>query len=204
MHFRCLNKRQFQCKLCIHACSSKGNLRSHIVHKHKLPISSAEVINYLDESLPFPTSGVVGSYECPNCNKRYRTKGNLNQHMNFRCLNKRQFRCKLCIHACSSKGNLRRHIVHKHKLPISSAEVINYLDESLSFPTSGGWHSCDICGKAYKIKRSLWRHKKYECGNIPAFECTFCEYRAKQKSHLDQHMRMHAKSCFDSILKQSF
>ncbi|XP_050502536.1 longitudinals lacking protein, isoforms H/M/V isoform X13 [Diabrotica virgifera virgifera] len=82
-------------------------------------------------------SQVVGSYECPNCNKRYRTKGNLKQHMNFRCLNKRQFRCKLCKHSFSSKGDLKGHIVNKHKLYISSAEVINYLDDSLSFPTSG-------------------------------------------------------------------
>uniref|UniRef100_A0A6P7FM78 Zinc finger protein 425-like n=1 Tax=Diabrotica virgifera virgifera TaxID=50390 RepID=A0A6P7FM78_DIAVI len=110
----------YKCPNCNKGYSTKGSMKFHTLFRclNKLKLRS--------------------SYECSNCNKRYTTKAIMKFHMHFRCLNKGQFRCKLCKHACSSKGDLKSHIVHKHKLLISSAEVINYLDESLSSPTFKG------------------------------------------------------------------
>lgn len=51
---------------------------------------------------------------------------------------------------------------------------------------------CFICGKRYKVSRSLWRHQKYECQQEPRFSCMYCEYRAKQKASIVKHtMAMH-------------
>ncbi|KAJ9593114.1 hypothetical protein L9F63_027645 [Diploptera punctata] len=49
-------------------------------------------------------------------------------------------------------------------------------------------HQCNMCGKMYLRHRSLWRHKRYECGKPAMFKCPFCQYRAKQKIHVKQHV----------------
>ncbi|KAI5697833.1 hypothetical protein M8J75_016140 [Diaphorina citri] len=51
-----------------------------------------------------------------------------------------------------------------------------------------GIFPCDMCGKEYKYKHGLNRHKKYECGQKPKYQCPHCPYRAKQKINLKTHM----------------
>lgn len=49
------------------------------------------------------------------------------------------------------------------------------------------------CGKTYKEERYLRYHKKWECNKLPTFQCPYCEYCAKRKSSLKQHLeRRHA------------
>ncbi|KAG8259380.1 hypothetical protein J6590_014850 [Homalodisca vitripennis] len=33
-------------------------------------------------------------------------------------------------------------------------------------------HSCDVCGRSYKYKDNLTRHKRQECGKEPQFACS--------------------------------
>ncbi|XP_066991947.2 longitudinals lacking protein, isoforms H/M/V isoform X2 [Anabrus simplex] len=49
-------------------------------------------------------------------------------------------------------------------------------------------HFCSKCGKKNSSKFMLYRHIKYECGRLPAFQCPHCPYRAKQKAHLSEHV----------------
>lgn len=44
------------------------------------------------------------------------------------------------------------------------------------------------CGKTYKEERYLRYHKKWECNKLPTFQCPYCEYCAKRKSSLKQHL----------------
>lgn len=44
------------------------------------------------------------------------------------------------------------------------------------------------CGKTYKEERYLRYHKKWECNKLPTFQCVHCEYCAKRKSSLKQHL----------------
>lgn len=48
-------------------------------------------------------------------------------------------------------------------------------------------HPCPDCGKSYLRRKSLYNHRRYECGQIGQFTCTVCNYRAKQKVHLKTH-----------------
>lgn len=57
--------------------------------------------------------------------------------------------------------------------------------------------TCDTCGRSYRAKRSLWRHRKYECQKEPAFKCLHpkCLYKAKQKGSVIKHMmNVHGKA----------
>lgn len=56
------------------------------------------------------------------------------------------------------------------------------LSENKSFP-------CDTCGKVYKLSSSLYSHKKFECGKVPAFKCVFCPQRTYQKGSMKRHMK---------------
>ncbi|XP_054089461.1 longitudinals lacking protein, isoforms N/O/W/X/Y [Zeugodacus cucurbitae] len=47
---------------------------------------------------------------------------------------------------------------------------------------------CNLCGKSYKIKGSLKRHKRYECGVAPTVACQFCPHKCKYKSDLRKHI----------------
>lgn len=49
-------------------------------------------------------------------------------------------------------------------------------------------YPCDKCGRMYKWKENLNRHKRKECGQEPKYLCTLCPYRAKHKSHLKSHV----------------
>lgn len=46
---------------------------------------------------------------------------------------------------------------------------------------------CQVCNKSYKVRRSLWRHYRYECQKQPTFQCTLCEHKTKHKSSLIAH-----------------
>ncbi|CAK9828001.1 Longitudinals lacking protein, isoforms A/B/D/L [Anthophora retusa] len=47
---------------------------------------------------------------------------------------------------------------------------------------------CEACGKSYKWKESLLKHKRVECGKLPQFSCEVCGYRFMHKHHLVKHL----------------
>ncbi|KAJ8686825.1 hypothetical protein QAD02_022619 [Eretmocerus hayati] len=65
--------------------------------------------------------------------------------------------------------------------------------------------SCVYCGKTYTLKRSLWRHQKYECTGLarnPRFRCAHCNQTCKLKYNMKAHLaKVHpekpAEYCMD-------
>lgn len=43
------------------------------------------------------------------------------------------------------------------------------------------------CGRRYKYRRNLTRHKKYECGVSPQFQCGICYKHFKYRNELKAH-----------------
>ncbi|KAL7295403.1 hypothetical protein TKK_0011285 [Trichogramma kaykai] len=52
-----------------------------------------------------------------------------------------------------------------------------------------GQYSCRVCGKAYKWYSGLYRHRTFECGKAPRFQCPYCDYVAKQRPHIYTHIK---------------
>jgi len=55
-----------------------------------------------------------GDFPCPQCNRRYRWKGSLAQHLRLECGKEPQFHCPYCPHRTKHKGNLNIHILGRH------------------------------------------------------------------------------------------
>lgn len=76
-------------------------------------------------------------------------------------------------------------------LMVSHEEPIGYVGGG------SGNLQCPDCGRLYKLKSSLFNHRKYECGKEPQFKCPKCGYMAKQKGNFKEHMfRKHRKSYY--------
>ncbi|KAK9747147.1 Zinc finger, C2H2 type [Popillia japonica] len=44
------------------------------------------------------------------------------------------------------------------------------------------------CGRSYKRKAHLARHQKYECGKMPIFHCSICNYKCHRRDAMRQHL----------------
>ena len=47
---------------------------------------------------------------------------------------------------------------------------------------------CCKCGRSYKWKNHLSRHSRYECGVEPGYPCPLCDFRAKRRDKLQDHL----------------
>ncbi|XP_054288111.1 RE1-silencing transcription factor-like [Macrosteles quadrilineatus] len=45
-----------------------------------------------------------------------------------------------------------------------------------------------LCGKVYMHQGSLLRHLKFECGQLPKFQCSHCSYRTNRKDNIKSHI----------------
>ena len=64
------------------------------------------------------------------------------------------------------------------------------LTQNANFWVSGAGHFlCNACGKIYKYRKGLVRHKRVECGNKePQFGCPVCGRKFKHKYQLRPHL----------------
>lgn len=64
-------------------------------------------------------------FRCPDCNKMYKSKTSLNLHQRLECGKEPMFSCQFCPKKCHQKGNLKVHVLSKHK-----SELLNCSMES--------------------------------------------------------------------------
>ena len=53
----------------------------------------------------------------------------------------------------------------------------------------GTVHQCKVCGQYYQSRSWLRRHKRFDCGPRPVFQCIFCLKPFLVKSTLTIHAR---------------
>lgn len=68
--------------------------------------------------------------------------------------------------------------------------------DGLSHRSMAGWErnaegkfQCTSCSKTYKYNSGLWKHRHYECGRPPPFQCSFCPKSFTRKENLLMHSR---------------
>ncbi|XP_017077424.1 longitudinals lacking protein, isoforms A/B/D/L isoform X17 [Drosophila eugracilis] len=68
-------------------------------------------------------------------------------------------------------------------------------------------HACDQCGKSYKTRKSLSRHRRFECRfttERPIFQCPSCNYAAKRSDNLTKHIKTHFAKMKKDFLPLAF
>lgn len=68
-------------------------------------------------------------------------------------------------------------------------------------------HACDQCGKSYKTRKSLSRHRRFECRfttERPIFQCPSCNYAAKRSDNLTKHIKTHFAKMKKEFLPLAF
>lgn len=48
---------------------------------------------------------------------------------------------------------------------------------------------CPTCSSVFSHKNNLYYHCKFECGQLPRFNCPYCVYRTKHVSNVRAHVR---------------
>ena len=72
-----------------------------------------------------------------------------------------KFCCKICDYVCIKKFNLERHILSaKHKLATKINNLATKNEQNEQNEQIDNHLSCEACGKTYKDRTGLWRHKK--------------------------------------------
>lgn len=51
-------------------------------------------------------------------------------------------------------------------------------------------YECDICGKKFKYRNQIPKHRRAHTGEKP-YECTHCEKKFTSNIHLSRHIRTH-------------
>ncbi|XP_060535606.1 zinc finger protein 271-like [Cylas formicarius] len=116
---------------------------------------------------------VSGSHSCNDCGKMYRHQGSLYKHQKYECGDKTKgFHCPYCAYRSYRKDNMKSHIFNRHK-----KLYLNQSPHQIA-TVSGDHYICFTCSKAYKVKKSLSRHLKYECKRVPSFFCSHCDHKS--------------------------
>ncbi|XP_053974135.1 longitudinals lacking protein, isoforms A/B/D/L-like isoform X26 [Hylaeus volcanicus] len=50
-------------------------------------------------------------------------------------------------------------------------------------------YPCHKCGNAFTRKNNLYNHLKFQCGQLPRFNCPYCSYRTRHSSNVRSHVR---------------
>ncbi|XP_014487857.1 PREDICTED: zinc finger X-chromosomal protein-like, partial [Dinoponera quadriceps] len=56
-------------------------------------------------------------------------------------------------------------------------------------PLMKRYYPCHKCGKSFTRKNNLYNHLKFQCGQLPKFNCPYCTYRTKHSSNVRSHVR---------------
>nr|XP_012225959.1 PREDICTED: zinc finger protein 17-like [Linepithema humile] len=150
-------------------------------------------------------------HTCSRCSKSYVHAWHLNRHTKFECGQEPRVQCPYCSAKMKQRGHVYRHIRQCHRgllklrtnlskssepentvfpimLPKKEPEVAPVAPVA-PFSRIRVEYRCDRCGKIYKYRYTLLRHKHNECGQEPKFQCPYCPLKTKQRGHVYRHIR---------------
>ncbi|CAD5115108.1 DgyrCDS4116 [Dimorphilus gyrociliatus] len=113
--------------------------------------------------------------------------------------------CTTCGEFCSNNTQLMHHAFIKHKVNMFNKPVEKCPECGVELLAGSLFrkhmqqhdrveHCCDICGKVFKNRLSVIRHRSNNHTAKKRFPCPYCDYAPRKKSAIDRHIRLHLKT----------
>ena len=182
VHKRIHAKNHFQCPHCLHKCSQKSNLTSHVNAVHNRA------------NLP--------SFNCDQCPKVCTQKRHLETHINQVHLKIKNFKCTHdgCEEVFGYANVLEAHIVRAHtndrafKCPAEGCDrtfaIHGNLQVHLVTHSGERNYACTVCDKTFPHRSTLVTHMlDHERPTDKLFKCDKCSYQNNRHGKLVEHTR---------------
>jgi len=192
----------FDCDICGKVFDCQSNLKNHLSHS-KMCMSD-------DNYKPFP---------CMQCDKSYKNKKGLTDHMKeyhellkpFKCdICEKQFiskvklkrhkwihnaddafSCKICNQTFKAKSYVRTHMKNMHPGVVMEKEE-KAVEPKVPDPEEEKLRTCDECGKVFRTLFQLNKHLTIHTGE-KSFLCDICSKSFRTKKDLGQHKISHSE-----------
>lgn len=169
-------QRQFQCDDCGQAFAKAWMCKTHILEKH----GGAETF----------------IYNCDQCEKRFKSKHRLHQHVKLKHDMSNQQICPQCgvtfLNMTSLTLHLDTHNPEREKRACHlCGKYVFHLNRHLEAHVRETV-ACDECGKELRGKNALKTHKKMMHNkDAPVYPCTVCSKSFRSKYKLSEHLSIH-------------
>nr|CAD7460740.1 unnamed protein product [Timema tahoe] len=169
--------------------------------------------------------GPEGVFTCSRCGNSYARPHSLNRHLRFECgevvlngslsllmssdiVKSRLGDCGVAIDflqettSVSNSSNVKYQYKQYEDTELNLWLSVNNSSEDKESCN----YRCEHCGKSYLRKRTLSRHRRYDCGTEPRFTCSLCGVRVRRRYALTGHLmgihgidREQAESCIPAM-----
>nr|XP_049695796.1 zinc finger protein 43 [Helicoverpa armigera] len=170
-----------QCEVChkqvrvdllkVHARTHTNRQTHTCVHCAKTFVSRASYEHHLKYTKAHALVDIL-KYKCTLCDKGYRSRGELRDHVNYQHMGKTQHKCPVCGKALATRRCITRHVRRAHEGVKESARD----------------KICQQCGKAFRDKKGLREHELIHTGQRP-LSCEICGCTFRQSASLYTHRK---------------
>lgn len=181
------------------AYSNKPISKCNVIKRHECPICCKVFTkNFYLENHKRVHSG-ERPFNCKTCGKDYIQSGHLHKHMKTHTV--KYFKCELCDKEFMEKNNLKAHMkTHPMQSQYQCSNCKQTFSKEMTckqheMMCNKKGHECGICNYYTLYKGNLLRHMCTHDG-IKPFECSKCDYKCVQRTHLDAHNKIHHINSF--------
>ncbi|XP_071115504.1 uncharacterized protein [Haliotis cracherodii] len=177
---------KYSCGKCGRDCHNRVGLLSHDqivhgVHHGEVLVCEAEGCHFYCAAQSPATMGEhrkghgdTFGYACEHCDKQYKTRKALKNHM-YHHINSQRYQCEICGYFTATPSDLKLHTTTNH--------------------SDGPLYKCHVCGNNYRSQYSmddhLWKVHGLKDDKRKCLQCDECDFITLWQGTLTAHKKIH-------------